>query len=108
MSKERELHFGNESFKKAFEVKNSDGTTLEFEERDFSDILGDCERELVQALFDLRYEYPTKIQNLALQILGNKEGGASSVIAESPSGTGKTIAFLLCCLKHLSLSLIHI
>ena len=97
-----------------FEVKNTDPDNYKLDivqngeqialhpEAPFTEIIKGPLRQLIlQTISDLDFYQPSKIQSQAIPIL-NDLNDKKSLIAQAPSGSGKTIAFLTSMLLHVN------
>jgi ATP-dependent RNA helicase DDX19/DBP5 len=69
------------------------------------DVLLEGKETLIQAVFDLEFDSPSRIQVQAIATLCGSD--PRDLRAQAPSGSGKTVAFLLSMLMHVDLNLKH-
>ena len=58
-------------------------------------------QKLLQAIYDLEFEKPSAVQAYAIPALSGGEGVTpKSMIAQAPTGSGKTVAFIISMMNH--------
>lgn len=59
-------------------------------------------QKLIQAIFDLEFDEPSAVQAAAIPALsGDEKNAPKSMIAQAPTGSGKTVAFIISMMNHI-------